>query len=219
MTSTYCDKCEFTTVYTTTYVDVCPTGTTENVYTITETCTGDTATWTPPSTCPPGFTVIEEICTACEGDPTVTVTKPNVYTTAYTTTYVDVCPTGTTENVYTITETCTGDSSTYAPPTSCPTDFTVTEKICTACEGSPTVTVTVPVTSPSVYTTTYTVGPANPTGPNNVTMPISMASTTAPVGPPSGTPYISAANRSIIDYVGAFAAMTMALLAGLMFIL
>jgi len=76
LTSTYCDKCDevYTTIYPVTYVDVCPTGTTANVYTITETCTGNSASFTP-TTCPPGFTTYTTECEVC-AEKTITVTAP-----------------------------------------------------------------------------------------------------------------------------------------------
>jgi len=76
LTSTYCDKCHevYTTIYPVTYVDVCPTGTTANVYTITETCTGNSASFTPTS-CPAGFTTYTTECEVCQ-EKTLTVTAP-----------------------------------------------------------------------------------------------------------------------------------------------
>jgi len=78
LTSTYCDKCEetFVTIYPVTYIDVCPTGTTASVYTITETATGNPASFTPTS-CPAGFTTYVTECTVCEeSEKTITVTAP-----------------------------------------------------------------------------------------------------------------------------------------------
>lgn len=78
LTSTTCDQCHnvYTTVYTVTWENVCPTGITSPVYTITETCTGNPASFTP-TTLPEDFTVAEKICTACQNpESTVTVTEP-----------------------------------------------------------------------------------------------------------------------------------------------
>ncbi|KXT06345.1 hypothetical protein AC578_9149 [Pseudocercospora eumusae] len=93
VTVTYCPECEHetpkptskkpghTTVYTTTYLSLCPTGTVPVTYTVTESCEEETPTWTPgPSHVPQGFTVTVKECTACEGgDKTpipVTITEP-----------------------------------------------------------------------------------------------------------------------------------------------
>ncbi|EME80217.1 uncharacterized protein MYCFIDRAFT_198503 [Pseudocercospora fijiensis CIRAD86] len=93
ITVTYCPECEHetpkpttkkpghTTVYTTTYLSLCPTGTVPVTYTVTESCEEETPTWTPgPSHVPQGFTVTVKECTACEGgDKTpvpVTITEP-----------------------------------------------------------------------------------------------------------------------------------------------
>ena len=82
-TVTYCPECDmggpgYTTVYTTTYLSLCPTGTVPATYTVTESCTGDHPTWTPgPSHIPQGFTVTEKVCHVCESTPTtLTITEP-----------------------------------------------------------------------------------------------------------------------------------------------
>jgi hypothetical protein len=92
-TVTYCPECQHpptsvpattsspakhTTVYTTTYMSLCPTGTVPATYTITETCDDDEPTWTPgPSYVPQGFTVTVKECTACDKTPVpVTITEP-----------------------------------------------------------------------------------------------------------------------------------------------
>jgi hypothetical protein len=83
-TVTYCPECDmtqgpgYTTVYTTTYMSLCPTGTVPATYTVTESCTGETPTWTPgPSHIPQGFTVTEKVCHVCDKTPTtVTITEP-----------------------------------------------------------------------------------------------------------------------------------------------
>src|ERR1700761_3161639 len=62
VTVTYCPECEmqtgkpgYTTVYTTTYKSLCPTGVVPATYTVTESCTDEKPTWTPgPSHIPQG---------------------------------------------------------------------------------------------------------------------------------------------------------------------
>lgn len=96
VTLTYCPKCEeeassktaatqvtpFTTIWTTTYMSLCTTGTSHGptpvTYTITESCTEPTPTWIPgPSYIPPGFTTTEVVCHKCAETPvTYTVTQP-----------------------------------------------------------------------------------------------------------------------------------------------
>jgi hypothetical protein len=84
VTITYCSSCEMesmggstvhTTVYTTVYSDFCPTATASNymtpvTYTVTESCTDMTPTWSTGSTAiPPGFTVGQGVCTECGPSP------------------------------------------------------------------------------------------------------------------------------------------------------
>ncbi|KAK4951944.1 hypothetical protein LTR10_009864 [Elasticomyces elasticus] len=87
ITVTYCPECEMasstsaqpghTTVYTTTYLSMCPTGLVPATYTVTESCTEPTPTWTPgPDHIPQGFTVTTQHCGACETPGPVTVTQP-----------------------------------------------------------------------------------------------------------------------------------------------
>lgn len=89
VTVTYCPECEmagatmsskagYTTVYTTTYESLCPTGLVAETYTVTESCTEPTPTWTPgPKHIPQGFTVTQKECTVCASTPTtVTITEP-----------------------------------------------------------------------------------------------------------------------------------------------
>lgn len=72
---------DYTTVYTTECIQVCPTetpcakGTKTDTYTITETCTGDINDYTRPPI-PPNFTTTEAVCDVCEGKPTLTITCP-----------------------------------------------------------------------------------------------------------------------------------------------
>jgi hypothetical protein len=67
-----------TTVYTTVYQTLCSTGLAPVTYTITETCTGPTPSWSQgPNYIPPGYTQTVTICTVCNGPPTqVTLTVP-----------------------------------------------------------------------------------------------------------------------------------------------
>lgn len=92
LTITYCPECEMggsmapsstkkpghTTVYTTTYLSLCETGTVPATYTVTESCEEETPTWTPgPSHVPNGFTVTVKECTVCDKTPVpVTITEP-----------------------------------------------------------------------------------------------------------------------------------------------
>ncbi len=83
VTATYCPQCEMgstpghTTVYTTTYLSLCPTGLTPATYTVTESCSEPTPTWTPgPSHIPQGFTVTTQQCDMCETPGPVTFTEP-----------------------------------------------------------------------------------------------------------------------------------------------
>lgn len=81
VTVTYCPQCDmggFTTVYPTTYMSLCPTGLVPATYTVTESCSEATPTWTPgPSYIPQGFTVTTKDCTVCAETPTrVTITEP-----------------------------------------------------------------------------------------------------------------------------------------------
>ncbi|KAL5317750.1 hypothetical protein ACEPPN_014849 [Leptodophora sp. 'Broadleaf-Isolate-01'] len=75
----------------------------------------------------------------------LSTTPSPVYTTIYTTAYIDICPTGLTTKTYTLTRTCTQEAC-YGP-TDLPDHFTTTEKVCGACPGKPTITVTCPVES------------------------------------------------------------------------
>ncbi|KAK0119601.1 hypothetical protein ONS95_011041 [Cadophora gregata] len=71
----------YTTVYTTEYIQVCPTetpcakGTKTETFTITQTCSGGKEEFTPPAI-PPNFTTVVQVCDACAGKPTLTVTCP-----------------------------------------------------------------------------------------------------------------------------------------------
>lgn len=92
----------------------------------------------------------------------VTTLLPAPYlnqTTVYTTVYVDVCPTGLTTKTYTITQTCA------TPSGALPEHFTTTTKVCDACAGKPTLTVTCPIeTAAATATGNATSVVAVPTG-------------------------------------------------------
>lgn len=68
----------YVVIYTTEFVSLCPTGVATATYTVTESCTDETPTWTPgPSHIPNGFTVTEKECTVCGKEtPTLTITEP-----------------------------------------------------------------------------------------------------------------------------------------------
>ncbi|RYP32176.1 hypothetical protein DL767_005332 [Monosporascus sp. MG133] len=77
---------EFTTVYETVLQAACSTGQWWPTYTITETCTGNPAVWTP-NTIPPGFVVSTVKCPVCE--PTdVVITCPGAQPTGIVPSYV-----------------------------------------------------------------------------------------------------------------------------------
>ncbi|KAK4560939.1 hypothetical protein LTR86_004894 [Recurvomyces mirabilis] len=88
-TVTYCPECDMmsssaaalpgrTTVYTTVFQSLCPTGLVPATYTVTESCSEATPTWTPgPSHVPQDFTVTTKACTVCgESTTAVTITEP-----------------------------------------------------------------------------------------------------------------------------------------------
>src|SRR6185436_6113566 len=79
VTVTTCPACteapgpitQHTTVYTTTFAVICPTGLSLQVYTATESCTGATPTWSSgPGYVPQGFTETVKLCTICGKNPT-----------------------------------------------------------------------------------------------------------------------------------------------------
>jgi hypothetical protein len=69
-----------TTVYVTTYQTLCPTGLAPAVYTVTESCTGETPSWpmtTQSNYIPPGFEPTVTVCNVCAETPMpVTLTVP-----------------------------------------------------------------------------------------------------------------------------------------------
>jgi len=86
-TITYCDMCNeapattHVTVYTTVMPAMCTDmgqfTTTDTTYTVTESCTDATPTWTTGSTyIPQGFTVARYTCSTCDTATTMTVTEP-----------------------------------------------------------------------------------------------------------------------------------------------
>ncbi|KAK0109614.1 hypothetical protein ONS95_002296 [Cadophora gregata] len=76
-------------------------------------------------------------------------------TIIYETAYIDICPTGITTKTYTITQTCTKEACHKPTESVIPPHFVVTTKVCDACAGQPTVTVTCPI---AVETGVYTNG-------------------------------------------------------------
>lgn len=70
-----CETCTFTSVYTTAYPILCPTGVAHLTYTITETFAGMSTlpTFAEPTGVPYGFTVTDAICTICGEEPVTTV--------------------------------------------------------------------------------------------------------------------------------------------------
>ncbi|KAK5002643.1 hypothetical protein LTR60_002780, partial [Cryomyces antarcticus] len=89
VTVTHCPLCDMstaphTTVYTTVYTALCSTGLVPSTYTVTESCTEATPTWSAGSSyVPQGFTVTEMMCTVCGAQPTpVTLTVPCTSTPA-----------------------------------------------------------------------------------------------------------------------------------------
>ncbi|KAI6710032.1 hypothetical protein JHW43_007413 [Diplocarpon mali] len=101
-------------------------------------------------------------------------TNALMYETTYTTAYVDICPTGLTTHTYTLTHKCTAAACQI--PTTVPTNFAVTTKVCSACEGKPTLTVTCPVETGKWSNGTATapghVSPPKETGMGNATGPV-----------------------------------------------
>ncbi|RYO89798.1 hypothetical protein DL764_008536 [Monosporascus ibericus] len=108
---------EFTTVYETVLQAACPTGQWWPTYTITETCTGDPAVWTP-NTIPPGFVVSTVKCPVCE--PTdVVITCPGAQPTGIVPSYVIEGSNGVT--AVEITATPAPPAPALAPPMGGPT--------------------------------------------------------------------------------------------------
>lgn len=68
----------YTTIYTTEYAALCPTGPIIKTYTVTETCAGAIPTWTAgPGYIPQGFAETTTVCTVCGPHPiTTTLTVP-----------------------------------------------------------------------------------------------------------------------------------------------
>ncbi|KAI1840402.1 hypothetical protein JX266_013410 [Neoarthrinium moseri] len=70
-----CPTCTTTSVYTTAYPILCPTGVSDQPYTITETYVGMSTLlpWPTPTSIPYGFTTSEAVCHACGDKPVTTV--------------------------------------------------------------------------------------------------------------------------------------------------
>ncbi|KAI9835113.1 MAG: hypothetical protein M1838_005370, partial [Thelocarpon superellum] len=154
----------YTTVITTRYVDVCPTGLTTitTTYTTTVCPTSVTSVASAPSV-PSGWVVTSKLCTACKPSPTVVVvTSPlatpaptasqgfahTYITTVIATSYVYICPTG----FATATGTYTTSYNPHVGPTPAevPPGWTKIETVCEVCASTPTtVTLIVPAQSPT----------------------------------------------------------------------
>jgi hypothetical protein len=148
-----------------------------------------------------------------------TVSAIGPFVTIYQTVYVDVCPTGTIYNTYTITDTCGCTHSTdYTRPTGCPSGFTVTTKVCDACPGAPTITVTQPIKSPAQASQTYK--PTTYAHSNSNSTP---ASTRGAPGATGANPSIVTTGAATVlsrnSILGSFLVLTMTFVAGLMWVL
>jgi len=132
-----------------------------------------------------------------------------IYTTIYKTTYVNICPTGLTYNVYTVTNECTG--TTPVNTKTLPQGFTTTIGVCTGCYGSPTLTITIPITDLQVSDaiTTLALTPVEEEATSKVspelttTMPlmgISTSDTTLPLNTDNGT-HSTVSSTSLITVV------------------
>jgi chitinase len=165
------------------------------------------------------------------------------FVTVYNTAYVDVCPTGLTSVTYTITDTCGCQHETdYTRPTGCPSGFTVTEKTCTMCPGSPVITCTTPIApiGPASEISNPTSGivgssqGSNPQYTQNQIPPYTQSGSTPSSGsrPSSGStpssapgtkPFYQTTNSAMpaagSSPLGLIMVMSMALVAGLMCIL
>ena len=119
---------------------------TDSIVTVTQytdSCVVPTDTWTATTT----IGITETYCDMCTGGPHPPTSVPGLSTT-YTVTWVDVCPTGTTNVPYTITEACT---ATGQPVSSghVPAGYTVTTKMCDMCATPGPLVCTTPMVTPS----------------------------------------------------------------------
>jgi hypothetical protein len=161
---------------------------------------------TPATTSPTG-TVETTVIYSCL--PT-TVQPVAPFVTVYNTVYINVCPTGTTSVTYTITDTCgCQHSSDYTRPTGVPSGFTVTSLVCTACPGQPTLAITQPIAGGNAN-----VNAVPATGAKTAA---NAGSTTAPKPAYATTNDGMRAGGS--SMLGSVMVMSMALVAGLMFVL
>jgi hypothetical protein len=161
-------------------------------------------------TTPAGYTSVYLSCV-----PT-TMSAVGPFVTIFNTVYVDTCPTGTTQITYTITDTCgCQHASQYVAPTGAPSGFTVTQKVCTACPGQPTITVTTPIGGAAPAAT---VNPAVNIAPA-ATVNSNVVSTVAPATRPSYLTTSGAVAKLSDSIIASFLAMMMSLVAGLMFVL
>ncbi|KAL9112414.1 MAG: hypothetical protein Q9227_003256 [Pyrenula ochraceoflavens] len=117
--------------------------------------------------------------TYCPG-PECTEPEPSGDYTIWSTVYKSVCPTGTVDRVYTITESCPCEASRTEAPGYLPPGFAVTSMTCSVgCGEKPTV---IPITAP-------TAGPSAPGAPAAPAAPAASApAAPAPGAPASGPP-------------------------------
>nr|OQO27590.1 hypothetical protein B0A51_05220 [Rachicladosporium sp. CCFEE 5018] len=142
-------------------------------------------------------------CPECEMKPTSSPVIP--HTTVYTTVYSSLCSTGLVPATYTITESCTAATPSWAThSTAIPPGFTTTVKTCTVCESTPIpVTITepcdceatsgVPMTQTAASTTA-----SMPSATGSIISQISDGQVQAPAGTPTGSspPYPTTAGSN-----------------------
>lgn len=193
---------------------------TDTVYT----CSSSTAVGTEGTITISDF-VTSTYCPVCEESSRL---ASSIYYTTYITEMVQSCPTGTTISTFTITESCTGSSA--MPTTGVPEGFTTKAYVCTACEGSPTITITepcdctkteMPATAPATAVASGTPAAAASSTSASTNSPLPYTSSYAPAGAPymkpgtapllapagTATRYVAplspSAAPSIIPYTGA----------------
>lgn len=148
--------------------------------------------------------VVQTFCPECTGTGGVpaTATRGGA-TTTYITVYPQLCPTGLVGKTYTITEPC----PTLGVPREAshlPQGFAVTTATCTACEGKPLVTLTVPVMVvptaaqgvPAAGTPAATAGSSPPAGGSSPNAPAPAAPKVVGAAPAAGSPAAAVAGGS-----------------------
>ncbi|KAI9752790.1 MAG: hypothetical protein M4579_005496 [Chaenotheca gracillima] len=139
------------------------------------------------------FPITSTITKGPEPESTVTNTYTSTYcpkcphvTTTYETVYSTFCPTGLAPNTYTITETCKQGEQCRS---GIPADFTSTVSVCTVCGPSPvtaTLTLPIPATETTVYTTEYAT--FCPTGLTSAAYTVTHSCPHSPCQIPTGLP-------------------------------